>query len=338
MGFDTRILKADEEGIRLAAELLRKGEIVAIPTETVYGLAGNAFSADSARKIYAAKGRPSDNPLIVHIAQLEEVEKLTREFPEIARRCAERFWPGPLTMVLPKSEAVPFEITGGLDTVGIRFPANKAASEVIKAAGSPLAAPSANRSGRPSPTCAMHVFNDLKGRIPLIIDGDGSAVGVESTVISFENETIRLLRPGFVTPDDLREVSDNVIVDDGVLNCVADNVRVSSPGMKYKHYSPKAEVIILDGDIKGFEEYIRKNAGKSDCCVVFTGDRLSVENPIIEYGRTSEEQAAMLFSVLRELDKQGFERAYFRCPDKNGVGLAVYNRLLRAAAFRVVKL
>lgn len=335
--FDTQILKASEESICLAGKLIREGEVVGIPTETVYGLGGNAFSPDSAKKIYAAKGRPSDNPLIVHISQIEEINELVTDFPPIAKRCAEKFWPGPLTMILPKSNKIPYEITGGLDTVGIRFPSDETARAIISASGVPVAAPSANLSGSPSPTEAIHVFNDLNGRIPLIIDGKNSPVGVESTVIAFENHSIRVLRPGFVSPEDLREVCPDVQIDRGVLHMVEENAVVSSPGMKYKHYSPKADITIVEGTLSAFEDHIRKNSQPEDCCVVFTGDKLSVENPVLEYGSSSEEQAARLFSMLRELDRMKIKKAYVRCPEKNGVGLAVYNRLLRAAGFRLVR-
>lgn len=335
--YETKILKADEESIKLASELIRSGEIVAIPTETVYGLAGNALDSSSSEKIFKAKGRPSDNPLIVHINEIDEVYKLAREFPYLAKKCAEKFWPGPLTMILPKTELVPFETSGGLDTVGIRMPSDKTARAVIKEAGVPVAAPSANLSGSPSPTEAIHVFDDMNGRIPLIIDGKNSSVGVESTVISFENNGIRILRPGFISAEDLTEITPNVVIDDGVINQLKKDAVVKSPGMKYRHYSPKAEVIIVEGKLEDYERFIRETAETSDCCMVFDGDRLDVENDIITFGKDSEEQAAKLFSTLRRLDEMGVKRAYARCPSKEGVGLAVYNRLLRAAGFQVIK-
>lgn len=335
--YETKILKADEESIRLAGKLIRNGEIVAIPTETVYGLAGNALDSSSSEKIFKAKGRPSDNPLIVHINEIDEVYKLVREFPYLAKKCAEKFWPGPLTMILPKTELVPFETSGGLDTVGIRMPSDKTARAVIKEAGVPVAAPSANLSGSPSPTEAIHVFNDMNGRIPLIIDGKNSSVGVESTVISFENNGIRILRPGFISAEDLTEITPNVVIDDGVINQLKKDAVVRSPGMKYRHYSPKAEVIIVEGKLEDYERFILETAEPSDCCMVFDGDRLGVQNNIITYGKGSEEQAVKLFSTLRKLDEMGVKRAYARCPSKEGVGLAVYNRLLRAAGFQVIK-
>lgn len=335
--YETRILKADRESISLAGELIRNGEVVGIPTETVYGLGGNALASGSSRKIFEAKGRPSDNPLIVHITEIDDVLPLVTEFPFLAKKCAEKFWPGPLTMVLPKSDLIPYETSGGLDTVGIRMPSDKTAREIIKAAGVPVAAPSANLSGSPSPTEAIHVFNDMNGRIPLIIDGDNSAVGVESTVISFENNSIRILRPGFVSPEDLTEITPNVIIDDGVINMLGKDAVVKSPGMKYRHYSPKAEVIIIEGELDAYADFIKNNADQNDCCMIFDGDEIDVPNPIIRYGKDSEEQAAKLFSTLRKLDFMGVSRAYARCPSKEGVGLAVYNRLLRAAGFKVIR-
>ena len=335
--YETKILKADEKSIKLAGELIRKGEIVGIPTETVYGLAGNALEKNSSKKIFEAKGRPSDNPLIVHITEIEDVFPLVCDFPYLAKKCAKKFWPGPLTMILKKSQAIPYETSGGLDTVGIRMPSDKTARAIIKAAGVPVAAPSANLSGSPSPTEAIHVYDDMKGRIPLIIDGEHSSVGVESTVISFEKNGIRILRPGFVSAEDLTEITPNVIIDDGVIHMLSKDAVVKSPGMKYRHYSPKADVIIIEGELENYEKFIRENADERDCCMVFDGDELKVNNPVVTYGKDSEQQAVKLFSTLRKIDEMGIKKAYARCPSKKGVGLAVYNRLLRAAGFQVIK-
>lgn len=335
--YDTKVLEPSDENIKLAGELLRNGELVGIPTETVYGLGGNALESNSAEKIYKAKGRPSDNPLIVHITEIDEIRPLVTEFPPLAQKCAEKFWPGPLTMILPKSEKIPSQTSGGLDTVGIRMPSDKIARAIIKSAGVPIAAPSANLSGSPSPTEAIHVFEDMKGRIPLIIDGKNSAVGVESTVISFEGNSIRILRPGFVSAEDLTEVTPNVIIDDGVIHMLQKDAVVKSPGMKYRHYSPKAEVIIIDGSLENYQKFIENNAQKTDWCMIFDNDKITTENSVIRYGKDSEEQAVKLFSTLRKLDELNVNRAYARCPKKDGVGLAVYNRLLRAAGFQVIK-
>ena len=258
--------------------------------------------------------------------------------PEIAKRCAEAFWPGPLTMILPKTDRIPLTTSAGLDTVGIRMPSNKTARALIEASGVPIAAPSANLSGSPSPTKAEHVFNDLKGRIPCILDDGSCAVGVESTVIAFEGNRIRLLRPGFVSAEELSELCDGVIIDKGVTEAVAADAKVASPGMKYKHYAPKADITIIDGSLDAFREYCKDKDSNAILMVFDESDGSDLPQQAIVYGNTGEEQAQKLFDVLRRLDEIGAEKVYARCPDKSGVGLAVYNRLLRAAAFRVIKL
>ncbi len=337
MVYDTKLLSANETSVRQAAELLKNGEVVGIPTETVYGLAANAFDSQAVAKIFKAKGRPQDNPLIVHISSMSMIEELVTEIPELALKCAEKFWCGPLTMILPKSDKIPLTTSGGLNTVGIRMPSNKTARAIIDACGLPLAAPSANLSGSPSPTSAQHVFDDMNGRIPCIIDDGSCAVGVESTVIAFEGNGIRLLRPGFISVDDLKEITENVFIDKGVLETVSKDAVVASPGMKYKHYSPKADVTIVDGSLEQFRSFVGEHGGENVWCMTF--EKSDVENlPSLVYGSNDEEQAKLLFDVLRELDKQGAKRVYARCPNKTGVGLAVYNRLLRAAGFQVVKL
>ena len=337
--FETKLLGTDEKSINTAAELIRAGEVVGIPTETVYGLGANAFYEDAVRKIFAAKGRPADNPLIVHISSFEEIEPLVTEIPALAEKCAEKFWAGPLTMIMPKSDRIPMVTSGGLDTVGIRMPSNKTARAIIKASGCPIAAPSANLSGSPSPTTAQHVFADMNGSIPAIVDGGACGVGVESTVISFEGDGIRLLRPGFISVEDLKEVTENVLVDKGVLEMLCEGAKVRSPGMKYKHYAPKAEVTIIDGSSAEFNAFCRENAGADDVLMVFTeedAEGLSQRKTIL--GASDEEQAQHLFDALRGFDEMGAEKVWARCPRKTGVGLAVYNRLLRAAAFRVIHL
>lgn len=335
--FDTMLLDSSENSIKKAAELIRAGEVVGMPTETVYGLAANAFNENAVRKIFAAKGRPADNPLIVHVSSFEEISPLVTEIPVLAQKCAELFWPGPLTMIMPKSDMIPMVTSGGLDTVGIRMPSNNTARAFIKECGCPIAAPSANLSGSPSPTTASHVLNDMNGRIPAIIDGGACGVGVESTVISFEGDGIRLLRPGFVSAEDLREVTENVLIDKGVLEMLDENARVSSPGMKYKHYAPKAEVSIVCGNSGEFNDFCMKNASADDVLMVFDeSDAAGLENRLLVLGKSDEEQAQRLFDALRVLDEMGAKKVYARCPNKTGVGLAVYNRLLRAAAFRVI--
>lgn len=335
--YNTKILDDSEASIDYCAEILRNGEIIGMPTETVYGLAGDALNPSAIKKIFIAKGRPQDNPLIVHIADISMLDELVYDIPEIAYKLADKFWPGPLTMVFKKKEIIPFETSGGLATVGIRMPSHEVARNIIRACKRPLAAPSANISGAPSPTTAQHVFNDLKGKIPAIVDGGACEVGVESTVISFENGSIRLLRPGFISVDNLKTVAP-VIVDKGVTERLEENIKVMSPGMKYKHYSPKADVVIIDSDIDSYIKFIDNNYSQGTYCVVFDSEKERVKYPCLTYGDTNEENAKQLFDILRELDDLGANKVYFRCPDKSGVGLAVYNRLLRAAGFEVIKI
>ena len=332
----TKLLDDSDENIKFCADLLRRGEVVGIPTETVYGLAGDALNIKAIKKIFIAKGRPQDNPLIVHIADIKMLNDLVTDVPDIALTLAEHFWPGPLTMVLPKKDIIPLETSGGLDTVGIRMPLHPVARKLIQCCGKPLAAPSGNLSGSPSPTLAQHMFDDMNGRIPAIIDGGSCNVGVESTVISFEDDGVRILRPGFISVDDLSEFT-KVYVDNGVVHKLNENAKVRSPGMKYKHYSPKANVIIVEGELNSFIEYCKKHYEKDTWCVVFDSDDGVVKIPHLTFGDTSEEQAQQLFDKLRELDKIGAKTVYFRSPSKEGVGLAVYNRLLRAAGFEVIK-
>lgn len=336
----TKLLGCDDESLIEAAELLKGGDVVAIPTETVYGLGANALNEQAVRRIFEAKGRPADNPLIVHVSRFEDIDGLVTQIPELAIKCAEVFCPGPLTMIMPKTDKIPMVTSGGLDTVGIRIPSNETARKLIARCGFPIAAPSANLSGSPSPTTAEHVMNDMNGRIAAVIDGGACGVGVESTVISFEgNDGIRLLRPGFVSVEDLKEITENIIIDKGVLEMLDENAKVSSPGMKYKHYAPKAEITIIDGSVEQFRAYCRENAQRYDVLMVFSqNDAEGLENRYIALGEDESVQAQRLFGALRELDEMGAKKVYARCPQKSGVGLAVYNRLLRAAAYRVVRL
>lgn len=318
---DTIILTADKNAIERAAELLKAGEVVAIPTETVYGLAANALNPAAVEKIFTAKGRPRDNPLIVHVTDLETARGLGLEIPEKAEGLAEKFWGGPLTMIFRKiKNIIPDEISCGLDTVAVRAPNNAAALEIIRQCGFPLAAPSANISGSPSPTEARHVFTDLHGKIPLIIDGGKCVCGLESTVIAFEGENsekIRILRPGAVTAEQLREFVE-VIIDDVVYKKAEE--KPVSPGTTHRHYSPKAQVIaILTESEEDFIKYTRENKQDGDFVI-------------------AEPDAQNLFSQLRGLDEKGAKRIFARLPKPEGIGLAVYNRLIRAAEFNVIEL
>lgn len=338
--FKTAVTLPSNEGLKKATEWLTQGEVVGIPTETVYGLAANAYDPAAIQKIFRAKGRPQDNPLIVHIAQIEQMSELVTELPETALLLAEAFWPGPLTMILPKAERVPLQTTGGLETVAIRIPSHPVAKELIARCGFPLAAPSANLSGSPSPTSADHVFQDMRGRIPLILDGGICSVGVESTVISVHPDAVRILRPGGVTAEMLAQVVATVELDKGVLAMVSQDAVVSSPGMKYKHYSPKANVILLDGALPDFVDYVSRHAAPNTYALVFAGEEEALSIPALVYGKEADPrtQAQGLFAALRELDQRGAETVYTRCPQKDGVGLAVYNRLIRAAGFQVISL
>lgn len=334
---DTLILDENkQEDILIAAEILCAGGLVAIPTETVYGLAANALNEQAVSNIYKAKGRPSDNPLIVHIADLEQIKPLVNKIDERLYKLAEIFWPGPLTIILEKSELVPDIVSAGLDTVAVRFPSNITAQAVIRAAGVPLAAPSANISGRPSPTEFDYVKRDLFGRVDAIIDGGDCDAGVESTVLSLVGEKARILRPGVVTPEQISKVIGEVEIDNAVTHEIDINQQILSPGMKYKHYSPRANVQIIDASAHEYVDYVNSNPQCMALC--FDEDIKKLKVPAVSYGTRyePEKQAHMLFSALNRLDEMGAERVYARMPSKNGVGLAVYNRLVRAAGFDII--
>lgn len=330
----------DEDDLKYAAELIKSGEIIGIPTETVYGLGGDALNPEAVKKIFAAKGRPADNPLIVHISNIKQIEKLCKNIPDIVYDLAENFWPGPLTMIMDKQSIIPYVTSGGLETVGIRMPNSKFTRDLIDAAGTPIAAPSANISGYPSPTEAEHVCRDMAGKIKAVVDGGKCKVGVESTVIAFDNaNTIRILRPGLITKDDLSHFAQNIIIDKAITEGLQNGEVAKSPGMKYKHYSPIANVTLVKGGRKAFEDFtqIHKDDEKTYIVAFDNEDKIDKEN-IIHYGDTHKEQANKIFSLLRDLDKKGAKQIYIHCPDTDGVGLAVYNRLIRAAAFEVISL
>ena len=326
--------------VKSAAEILCKGGIVAVPTETVYGLAASAYSDSAIKAVFEAKGRPQDNPLIVHISSLDMLTDVARDIPECAYSCAKTFWPGPFTMVLSKGENISESVSAGLDTVAVRFPANKTVCDIITASGLPLAAPSANTSGRPSPTAARHVIDDLDGKIDAVVCGEDSVVGVESTVVSLVGDKPRLLRPGAVTPEQLRKVLPDLVIDDAVLKQLKSDEKAASPGMKYKHYAPKAKVILVDGSPQDYVAYVNAHAAKGVVALCFDGEEEGLTVPYITYGARENhtQQAHRVFEALRLLDEQQAQVAYTACPSQEGVGLAVYNRLLRAAGFEVVTL
>ena len=328
----TELCHADDASIRRAAALLRAGELVAFPTETVYGLGADALNGGAAARIFAAKGRPADNPLIAHIAGESDLSGLIAGEPvPCARALMRAFWPGPMTLIFPKSARVPREVTAGLDTVAVRMPSHPVARALISAAQTPIAAPSANRSGRPSPTTAAHVLEDMDGRIPLILDGGPCEVGLESTVVDVTGARPRILRPGGVTREMLEGVVGAVDVDEGVLHQLQAGSQARSPGMKYKHYAPRGEMTIVTG-LRAAQEIARlyDAAGGRAAILAFSQ---------ADYGARRvyrlKNAPGELFAVLRQLDEDGVETIYAEDVPTNGVGLAVMNRLMRAAAFRV---
>ena len=341
---NTLHLKAMDEKavneIEKAAEIIKNGGLVAIPTETVYGLAASAFNESAIENIFKAKGRPNDNPLIVHIADIEELYNIVKEVPIAAKQCMDAFWPGPFTAVLPKKDIIPLCVSGGLDTVAVRMPNNAVTKAIIKKAGVPLAAPSANRSGSPSPSSAEHVIDDLEGRIDAIVISEKCEVGVESTVVTFATNPPRLLRPGGITVEMLKEFIPNLIIDSAVTAEPEKGVAVASPGMKYKHYAPKAEVIMATGSIHAFCDYCNAHKKDFDFALCYDEDEINLSIPHLSLGANEdhEKQAELLFEYLRDIDKKGYKRVIVHAPLKEGVGLAVYNRLIRAAGFKVIDL
>lgn len=340
---NTVLLKDNDSDIKTAGAILKRGGLVAIPTETVYGLAANALDGDAVKKIFKAKGRPADNPLIVHIADFSDIERfsLVSQLPEKAVKLADAFWSGPLTVIMPKGKAIPDEVSAGLDTVAVRFPSHKTAQAVIKAAGCPLAAPSANTSGSPSPTSASHVMSDMNGKIDAVLDGGECSVGLESTVITLVPEKPRLLRPGGITVEEIESVIGEIDVDDAVLNKLNPDEKAASPGMKYKHYSPKAEVILVSADDKEYIDFVNKKASDNVAALCYEDDKKSLKVKSFALGDKNDydAQARMLFKKLREIDENpAVKTVYARCPNPKGVGMAVYNRLIRAAGFEVIEL
>ena len=341
MKMKTEILPAEGEAIAKAADLLRRGELVALPTETVYGIAADARNGAAVAKIFVAKGRPQDNPLIVHVTGPEMLPGLVSEVPERAQLLMAAFCPGPLTIIMPRGPEVAAECCAGLDTVGIRMPSHPVARAVIEQSGCAFAAPSANLSGKPSPTNAPDTLADMDGRLPLILDGGESNVGVESTVVAVTGEHPMLLRPGYVTKEQMEAVlGEEVLVSPAILEKLKDGEVARSPGMKYKHYAPKAQVTILRGDFDKYRAFVDANKADGVWALCFDGEGAQLGVPFIEYGKNHDgvTQAHHLFTALRDLDKHGAQVVYARCPEQDGVSMAVYNRLIRAAAFRVVEL
>ena len=337
---NTLLLSAQDEATAgIAAEIIKKGGLVAIPTETVYGLGANGLDENAVISIFVAKGRPQDNPLILHIADAEQMEDLCHHVPEEAYKLAEKFWPGPLTMVLPARECVPKRTTGGLDTVAVRCPDNEVTRQIIRLAGVPVAAPSANISGKPSTTTAQHVLHDHDGRIDAVVDGGSCRVGVESTIVDLTGDRPRLLRPGGVTPEELIEVLGDLVIDKAVTAQIDKDAVVKAPGMKYKHYAPDCDVVIVSGSREKAASYIRAHFEAGDRVLCFEEELPLYEGCApLAYGREEavETLSAGLFAALRELDEAGIARVYARCPVGGGVAYAVQNRLKKAAAFRII--
>lgn len=339
---ETLLLNAENSGAtETVAEVLKNGGLAAIPTETVYGLAANAFDPVACANIFKAKGRPGDNPLIVHICNMDMLKDVVEEVPEKAKILAEKFWPGPLTMIMKKSDKIPMVTSANLPTVAVRFPAHPVAQRIIAEAGLPLAAPSANLSGSPSPTTFEHCVHDLLGRVDAIIDGGPCAVGVESTIISFAEETPMLLRPGYVTLEQLRGAIGEVGLSKAVLEKLGDGEKVLSPGMKYKHYAPKAKVSLVKGSREQYVKYVNEHADEHGVfALCFDEEAPVLKTSTVCYGSeySDAEQAERLFDALRELDELGALRVYAHSPRTTGVGMAVYNRLVRAAGFDIITL
>lgn len=335
---NTKLLQPNTEGIATAAHLLRNRQLVAIPTETVYGLAANAMDGTAVASVFAAKDRPMDNPLIVHIGDLKDWAPLVTHIPENAQKLADAYWPGPLTIILPAADCIPTEVTGGLSTVAVRFPSHPIAQAVILHSGCPLAAPSANLSGSPSPTNAARVAEDMTGRIAAILDGGDCSVGVESTVVDLCHNPPRLLRPGGITPEMLEAVVGPIEIDPAVTHELEQGAIAASPGMKYKHYAPRAEVYIVKGSPENYAQYVNSHKANDIAALCFVEDVPFLSVPYVTYGKRTDSlsQAQQLFDALRQLDEQGAKTVYAACPSLDGIGLAVYNRLLRAAAFRII--
>lgn len=346
----TKIIKIDKDNINSdliidAVNIIKNSGLVAFPTETVYGLGANGFDENAAKKIFAAKGRPEDNPLILHVYSVEQVEELVEEIPDIAKKCMEEFWPGPLTILLPKSDKVPNIITAGLDTVAIRMPENKIALELIKMSNVPIAAPSANISGRPSPTSAKHVIDDLMDKVDMIVDGGETGVGLESTVLDLSGDLPMILRPGGVTKEDLQKIIPNVTIDFAIIKEDA-NIIPKSPGQKYRHYAPKSEMLVFSGDIDKItdaimaktKEYmaIGKRVG-----VICTDETKEIykDGLIISMGsrRNNETIARNLFNTLRLFDEENVDIILAEGVEPSHLGIAIMNRMTKAAGGRIIK-
>jgi len=349
---ETKIVKIDRKNmdvslLKEAGRLLQEGALVAFPTETVYGLGGDGLKADAAARIYEAKGRPSDNPLILHITESSDMEKLAVDIPELAYRLADRFWPGPLTMILKKGDAVPYTTTGGLDTVAIRMPSDEIAREIIRASGTYIAAPSANLSGRPSPTKAEHVIEDLSGRVEMIVDGGDSDIGLESSIIDLSGEVPMILRPGYITKEDFAQIVAEVEYDKAVLATKPqESVVAKAPGMKYRHYAPKGQITIVEGQVSAVVEKINELVREQEekgrrvavLCAEETKEQYICKN-VFSLGSLKREKeiSAHLFGALRTFDTEGMEVIYSESFEETKLTNAIMNRLRKAAGYQIIQ-
>ena len=349
---ETKVIKIDrknpdKELIKEAGKLLADGGLVAFPTETVYGLGGDGLQETAAARIYAAKGRPSDNPLILHIAERSDMEKLAVDIPKLAYLLAERFWPGPLTMILKKADIVPYASTGGLDTVAIRMPSDEIAREIIRASGTFIAAPSANLSGRPSPTKAEHVIEDLSGRVEMIVDGGDSDIGLESSIIDLSGDVPMILRPGYITKEDFEQIVSEVKYDTAVLATrPEESVVAKAPGMKYRHYAPKGQITIVEGDTAAVIEKINALAAEQEAkgirtavlCAEETKDQYECGN-VYSLGslKSEKEISAHLFAALRSFDTEQMEVIYSESFENTRLARAIMNRLRKAAGYQILQ-
>ncbi len=335
---NTQLLTHRETAI--AATLLRRGQLVGIPTETVYGLGADGMNPVAVANIFEAKGRPQDNPLILHIPQASWMERYCKDIPEAAYRLAEAFWPGPLTMILQRKSSVPDAVTAGLPTVGVRCPDHPVCLEIIRAAGVPVAAPSGNTSGRPSPTTAAHMLEDMDEKIPAILDGGPCTVGVESTIVDMTATPPRILRPGGITLEQLRSVLGEVTIDGAVLGSLSAGERPRAPGMKYRHYAPKAPVTVVTGEGERTARYIQSHIQPNQGIICFDQWKQLFSGYTVEtLGRSDdlEEQGRRLFDALRTFDSSDVTAIWAQCPKGDGLGLAIANRLNKAAGFHIVE-
>ena len=332
-------IEADRELLQQAAQIIKRGGLVAFPTETVYGLGADGFNEEAAKKIYAAKGRPSDNPLILHIAEEKQLEQIVKKIPEKAKKLMESFWPGPLTIILEKKENVPYTTTGGLDTVAIRMPNHLGALSFLKAVQTPIAAPSANTSGRPSPTKAEHVLEDMKGKIDMILDGGEVGIGIESTIIDMTSVPM-ILRPGFITQEMLEEKIGDVFLDPALQNGLQEKERPKAPGMKYRHYAPKADLTIVEGELSRVIDQINRltaqkvSEGKKVGIIATEETKKYYKHGIIKVIGTRKKEetiAKHLYSILREFDEDKIDVIFSEAFSEKAFGQAIMNRLIKAA-------